>query len=470
VTQPPQVTAQIFVEDNSKRANQALVVAATAMLLVSFVGTATNIAVPVLEEDFPAVPLSTISWVVSGFNVTTVTFMLLGGRVADRLGRRLVFLGGMLLFALGALLSGLAPGIELIIAARVVQAIGAAMVLPSSLAAVLPLFPRERHATVVSTWSSMGILGAAAAPTVAAGLLEVSSWRALFLIATPIALLAFLGGQMVLDIDADAVKQAPLDIVGTVAGTTAVGGLVLVIVQGRVWGWTDSIILTVAAIAVVNAVLFVQSSLFHPEPLVDLGLLRIRSFSVVTFASALLATSTTASWFLYPLFMIEIWDYSILQVGLAMTPGPLALMVLTIFAGRFADRRGYRRMLVLGASLATVGTAWMALWLAPDTTYWFAFLPGTLGIGSGMALMLGPGNSAALRDVPESQLAAANALYNTARLFGGALGVAVVASVIGDAVGIGRLDAFRTGWWAMVAAMALAPVVLWVAYPRDARG
>lgn len=449
------------------RANQALVVAATAMLLVSFVGTATNIAVPVLEDEFASESLATISWVVSAFNVTMVTFMLLGGRLADRLGRRRVFLTGMMLFAVGAALSGLAPGIGWIIAARVVQAVGAALVLPSSLAAVLPLFDRQRHATVVSMWSSMGILGAAAAPTVAAAVLQVASWRAVFLIAAPIAALAFIGGLLVLEPDPGADDAAPLDVVGTIAGTTAVGGLVLVIVQGRVWGWSDPLILSVTALALVNAVLFTQSSMFHPEPLIDLDLFRIRSFTVVTVASALLATSTTASWFLYPLFMIEIWEYSIFQVGLAMTPGPLVLVFAAVSAGRFADRHGYRRMLVLGASLATFGTAWMASWLAPGTSYWVAFLPGTVSIGLGMALMLGPGNSAALRDVPEAQLGAGNAIYNTARIFGGALGVAVVAAIIGDAIGAGRLDAFRLGWWSMVAAMALAPVVLWFAYPRD---
>jgi MFS family permease len=288
------------------RANQALVVAATAMLLVSFVGTATNIAVPVLEDEFPNESLSTISWVISGFNVTQVTFMLIGGRLADRLGRKRVFLTGMVLFGVGAALSGAAPDIRLIIAARVIQALGAALVLPSSLAAVLPEFPIERHATVVSLWSSMGILGAAAAPTVAAGLLQVSSWRAVFFVAAPISALAFVAGQRVLTPVPGAPTAGRLDLVGTAAGTTAVGGLVLVIVQGRVWGWTDPVILAVGMLAAVNAVLFVTSSRSSAEPLVDFGLFGVQSFTVVTLASALLATSTTAAWFLYPLFMIDL--------------------------------------------------------------------------------------------------------------------------------------------------------------------
>jgi EmrB/QacA subfamily drug resistance transporter len=451
-----------------RRANQALVVAATAMLLASFVGTATNIAVPVLEADFPGVGLATISWVVSAFNVTQVTLMLLGGRLADRLGRRRVFLTGMGVFATGAVLSGLAPGIELVIAARVVQAIGVAMILPSSLAAVLPQFPLDRHATVVSLWSSMGIFGAAAAPTVAAGLLAASGWRAVFLVAAPVAVVSLFAGRAVLAVEVRAEDPPPLDLLGTVAGTVAVGGLALTVVQGRAWGWTDPAILAIALSAVAAAAVFVRQSLVHPEPLVDLGLFRIRSFTVVALAGALVATSTSATWFLYPLFLADIWGWTVLQTGLAMTIGPAALIAMAIPAGRFADRRGYRRLLITGALVPTAGTAWMAWQMGPGSSFLVAFLPGTVLIGAGMGLFVGPGNSAALRDVPPAQLGAANAAYNTLRFFGMALGVAVSAAIIGDAEGLDRMPAFRTVWWSMVGTMTLGPVLLWWSYPRDA--
>ena len=210
-----------------RRANQALVVAAGAMFVVSFVTTASNIAIPVLETAFPDASLSTVSWVVSAFNVTQVTFMLLGGRLADRWGRRRVFLAGMAVFCLGAALSAVAPVIGLVIASRVVQAIGVAMVLPSSLAAVLPLFPLERHASVVSLWSAMGILGSALAPTMAAGVLQLGSWRLVFATVIPFAALAWWGGRARLEDGVVPAEPAPLDLLGTLAGTLAVGGDVL---------------------------------------------------------------------------------------------------------------------------------------------------------------------------------------------------------------------------------------------------
>ena len=436
------------------------------MLLAAFVGTATNIAVPVLEEEFPDAGLATISWVVSGFNVAQVTFMLLGGRLADRLGRRKIFLRGLALFAVGAAFSGLAPTIELVILSRVAQAIGVSLMLPASLTAVLPEFPRERHGSVVSWWSAMGVFGAAVAPTVAAGILEVSGWRAVFLSAVPIALLALIAGRRILRPGLVADDPPPLDLVGVATGTLAVGGVVVAIVQGRIWGWTSLPILGLVATAVLASVVFVRSSRRHPEPLLDFGLWRLPRFSITTIAGAAVSMSTSATWFLYPLFMVEVWDYSILQVGLAMTPGPAVLVVLAPFAGSLADRIGYRTPMIIGATLATLGTGWLAWMLEPGGSYVTAFLPGTLSIGSGMALMLGPANAAALSDVPAAQLSSANAAYATARSASAALGVAISAAIIGDTAVGERLGAFRASWWTMVVLMAIGPLLLWWKYPR----
>lgn len=436
------------------------------MLLAAFVATATNIAIPVLEEDFPDAGLAQISWVVSGFNVAQVTFMLLGGRLADRIGRRTIFLRGLALFAVGAALSGVAPNVELVIAFRIGQAIGVALMLPASLAAVLPEFPPDRHGTVVSWWSAMGIFGAAVAPTVAAGILEVSGWRAVFLAAVPIAIAALIAGHLLLDEGPPLDRPPPLDLLGAITGTLAVGGLTVAIVQGRIWGWTDWRIEVIAATTVISAIVFVRSSAHHPEPLLDLGLAKIPTFAVTTSATSLIAVSTTATWFLYPLFMTEVWGYSILEVGLAMTPGPLTIVVLAPFAGRFADRHGFRSLLIIGAAMATLGTAWLAWRLDPGARYVTAFLPGTVGIGIGMAFLLGPANAAALRDVLPDHLGSANASYNTARMASAAIGVAVTAAIIGDTPVGERLDSFRTAWWTMTAVMAFGPLLLWWRYPR----
>jgi len=437
------------------------------MLLAAFVGTATNIAIPVLEDEFSDVGLTHISWVISAFLVTQVTFMLLGGRLADRIGRRRIFILGMAVFGVGAALSAVAPDINLVIAARVIQAMGVALMIPSSLAAVLPLYPKEQHGSVVTLWSSMGVLGAAMAPVVAAGLLEVSSWRFVFAIVVPIAVLGMVLASKVMADDTVVDKPPPLDLVGTVTGTLAIGGATFVIVQGRSWGWFDGRIVGVFIAAVIGGTIFIASSRRHDEPLLDFGLLQNKRFRVVTGASALLSTSTSATWFLYPLFLNGVWDYSNIQIGLAMTPGPLALVLFAPLAGRLVDRYGYRELLILGGSMASAGTLWMAWRLRPDEIFVRAFLPGTLAIGVGMAFMLGPANAAALRDIAEHQLGAANAAYNTARIACSAFGVAITTAIIGAADVGDRASEFSTGWWAMGLLMSVSPLWLWLSYPKD---
>ncbi len=459
-----------------RQARLALATATGAMLLISFVTTATNLAVPALEDHFAGRPLATVSWVVSAFNVAQVTLMLVGGRLADRRGRRGVFLTGLAVFAVGALASALSPTLELLIAARIVQAVGAALVLPTSLVAVLPSYPPERHASVVSLWASMGTVGSTVAPTISAGLLSLGGWRIVFAVAAPLALVAAAVGRASLPDGRSGASPSsggpadeapgPLDATGAVAGTLFVGGLAFALVQGRVWGYTSPVVVGAAASAVLAAAVFLARSLRHPEPLVDLRLLREPTFAVPAAASAVLAAAGAATWFLYPLFMSQEWGFSILQVGLGMSPGALVMVGVTLLAGRMADRHGYRRQLVLGSWLPVAGVAWMAVFLRPDTTYVTGFLPGTVLIGVGMGLVVGPMNSAALSVIPSASLGAANAAFNTLRFFGTALGVAVAAAVLGDTTGTDRTAAFRLALRLLTVVIAGAPLLLALAYPR----
>ena len=439
------------------------------MLLISFVSTATNISVPALEREFPDRLLTTISWVVTSFNVAQVTLMLIGGRLADRRGRRLVFVSGMLVFAIGAAASAAAPTLPVLLGARVMQAVGAAMVLPASLVAVLPSYPPERRATVVSLWASMGVAGATVAPTISAVLLSVGGWRLVFGVAAPIAIGAAVLGYRYLPESRAAERPGRLDTVGAVAGTVAVGCLSLVIVQGRVWGWGSAPIAALAGALVVAAVVFGVRSMRHAEPLVDLGLFRVRTFAAPTVASGVLAAAGAATWFLYPLFMRDVWDFSVLQIGLGMSPGAVVMVIVTIVAGRIADQRGYRRLIVAGSVLPALGVGWMALVMSAESGYALGFLPGTFMIGIGQGLVFGPLNAAALIGVTDDDLASANAAYNTVRFLGSALGVAGAAAVLGNTTGADRVDAFDFALWLLTAVTFVAPLVLAVAYPADRR-
>ncbi len=451
---------------SANRARLALVAATVAMLMISFVGTATNIAVPTLEATFEA-PLSSVSWVVTSYNVCMVTLMLLGGRLADRRGRKRIFLIGLGLFTIGAAGSAAASGLWVLVGARMVQAVGAALVLPASLVAILPTYPVERHASIVSLWSSMSVAGSAVGPSVSSFVLSAAGWRSVFALAIPLALGAmFLAYRNVPESLPDE-KPGPLDVLGAIAGTLAVGGFTIALVQGRVWGWASPPVIAAAATFIVAGFVFVRRSLHHPEPLVNLRVLGVRSFVVAALAALLLGVAAGGTWFLYPLFMRQVWGFSIVQTGLAMSPGAIIMVFVTLASEPVARRLGYRSALTLGASIAVFGVVWLAVFMKPDNPYWLAFVPATTLIGTGMGLSVGPLNAAGLRAVQPAMMGAANGAFNTLRTLGGTLGVAMAAAVLGAAKGAEQADAFTLAFVITAVCTAGAPMLIAVGY-RDA--
>ncbi|MGY9073121.1 MAG: MFS transporter [Acidimicrobiales bacterium] len=452
-----------------RRRRVALGAASVAMLLISFNATATNVAFPALQEDFSNYSLATLSWVISAFNITQTTMMLIGGRLADREGRRKVFLIGVTILTIGSLLTGLAPSVPLLVAARVLQATGAALVLPTSLAAVLPDFPVERHGFVVSVWAGVGVFGATAAPSFAAVIVELSGWRAVFLSVVPIAVLVFVVSRRSMSESRPETPPERLDVLGAVVGTAALGLVALGVVQGPRWGWNSLATLGVLSLGAILGPVFVMRCRSHPEPLLNLSLFQERTFTVSSLAASFLAVSTTATWFLYPQFMIRIWGYSTWDVGLAITPGPAVMVWVNLWAGRRADRAGYRTLMTVGASLACAGTLWLAIFARPGVGYLVGFLPATMLIGIGMGFSMGPMNSAALRDIGAASLGEANAAYNTLRSLGSALGVAFVVAVLGDSDRPDLAEAFRRAFFLAFLLMVIAPLLLRLAYPKDAK-
>jgi EmrB/QacA subfamily drug resistance transporter len=447
-------------------ARLALIAATVAMLMISFVTTATNIAVPSLEKSFNA-PLSSVSWVVTSYNVCHVTLMLVGGRLADRRGRKRVFLTGLAVFSVGAAASTAAPTLWLLVAARIVQAVGAAMVLPASLVAVLPTYPRERHASIVSLWSSMSVAGSAVGPTISSVVLASAGWRSVFALAIPFAVVAMVLAYRAIPESQPEIAPGPLDVIGAAAGTLAVGGFAIALVQGRVWGWSSTLVLTAAATAIVAGFVFVRRSLHHAEPLVDLRVLGVRSFVVTASTASIFGVASGATWFLYPLFMRQVWGYSILRTGIAMSPGATVMVFVTLASVPVATRMGYRRSLTTGATIALFGVVWLAVFLRPGSNYWTSFVPATLLIGIGMGLSVGQLNAAALRAVEPGMLGAANGAFNTLRSLGSALGVAMVAAVLGATRGSAREDAFALAFALVAALMAIAPVLLAFGYRNE---
>jgi EmrB/QacA subfamily drug resistance transporter len=451
------------------RAWKALAVSAAGSVLVSFNSTATNIAFDDLTRSFPAAGQSVVAWTSSGFFIGLAGFMLVGGRLADRQGRRRIFRIGMIGFIVSALLSAAAPSIWVLIGARVLQAMAGALVLPASLAMILPEFPKERHGTAVGVWAATSPIASAFAPTVAATMLEFASWRWLYFLTAPIATLALAAGWRLLRESKAESAPGRLDLVGVTQGTVAITVLVFAVSQGPAWGWTNPLVAACLVGAVVLFPLFVWQSHRHPSPLLNLKLFAERPVWTANLANFLIHVAGMSSWLMWPLYMSRVWGWDKFAIGIALTPGPIFSGITTSVAGRLSDRHGYTWLLRIGSAILVAGMTWEWFAIGPHANYWVALFPTIAAMGAGWAMVSPQLNGALLKHIPQDYWGEANASFNTVRNVAAALGIAVAVALVGEATGEGAAAAFEPLWLFYAAAMALMAAVVWLLVPVSAR-
>ncbi|MFT7601910.1 MAG: EmrB/QacA subfamily drug resistance transporter [Acidimicrobiales bacterium] len=447
------------------RAWKALAVSSAGAVLVSFNSTATNIAFDDLTRSFPEAGQNIVSWTSSGFFLGLAGFMLVGGRLADRTGRRRVFRIGMMGFVVSAVLSALAPTIWILIGARVLQAISGALVLPASLAMILPEFPKERHGTAVGVWAATSPIASAFAPTVAAVMLEFASWRWLYLITAPIAAITLLAGWRLLRESKADSAPGRLDLLGVTQGTLAISLLVFAVSQGPAWGWTDPIVVGSLAAAFVLMPLFVFQSRRHPAPLLNLTLFVEKPVWTANLANFLLHVAGMSSWLMWPLYMSRVWGWDNFTIGLALTPGPVFSGIATTVAGRLSDKYGYKSMLRIGSLILVLGMSWEWYSIGPDANYFTSLFPTIAAMGTGWAMVSPQLNGALLKHVHQNFWGEVNASFNTVRNVAAALGIAVAIALVGEATGVGAAPAFEPLWVFYVVMMALMALTIWFLFP-----
>ncbi|MGF1595719.1 MAG: MFS transporter [Acidimicrobiales bacterium] len=447
------------------RAWKALGISAAGAVLVSFNSTATNIAFDDLTRSFPDTTQSVVSWTSSGFFIGLAGFMLVGGRLADRTGRRRIFRLGMVGFIVSALLSAAAPNIWVLIAARVLQAVAGAFVLPASLAMILPEFPKERHGTAVGAWAATSPIASAIAPSVAAGMLEVASWRWLYFITAPIAAVTLLAGWRLLRESKADSEPGRLDLVGVTEATVAITLLVFAVSQGPVWGWAHPLVLGSLVASAVLLPLFVVRSRRHPTPLLNLTLFAERPVWTANLANFLIHLAGMSSWLMWPLYMSRVWGWDKFAIGLALTPGPIFSGITTSVAGRLSDRYGYTWMLRAGSLLLVIAFSWEWYAIGPEASYATSLLPVIAAMGTGWALVSPQLNGALLKHVHPNYWGEANASFNTVRNVAAALGIAVAIGLVGEATGVEAAVAFEPLWVYYVAVMVVMALVVWFLVP-----
>ncbi len=409
-----------------------LAVSSLGVFMAFVDATIVNIAFPNIAESFPESGISTLSWVLNAYNIVFAAFLVAAGRIADLLGRRRMFLFGLVVFTLASGLCAAAPSANALIGFRLIQALGAAFVVPASLGLVLQAFPADRRAHAVALLSAVGALAAGVGPSLGGLLVSISDWRLVFLVNLPVGIVAYYLSRRHLVESREPGRRRLPDLPGAMLFAVAVAALVLGVVKGEEWGWGSARILGSFAVALALGAVFIRRCIRHRSPIIDLGLLRIRTFSVANSMTIIAAAGFYGYTLINVLFLTQVWDYSVLKAGLAITPGPVVATAIAGPSSRLAERFGHRWILVAGGLTWGAGVVWFIERVGLQPDFSGEWLPGMIILGLGAGILFPNLSGAAVASAPGEAFATATGLNAVARQVGAALGVAAVVAILGS--------------------------------------
>jgi EmrB/QacA subfamily drug resistance transporter len=408
-------------------------VASIATFLVSLDTTMLFAAFDPLRDAFPSATAADLSWVLNAYTVVYATMLIPAGGLADTHGRKRVFLIGVALFLAASAGCGLATSVGWLIAARVLQAVGAALLTPASLAIVLAAFPQSKRAVVVSLWGAVGGLAAAVGPSAGSFVIDHLGWPWAFYINIPLGGLALWRGASLLQESETSGAPRRVDGVGMALLMLAVGAVTLAIVESEAPTSSRLELVALGATGLVAAGAFVAWARKAKAPLVDLALFHNRTYRYVNVATLAFGTAFSMMFLTFFFFMMNVWQFSLPQAGLAVTPGPLLVMPTAIVTGRLAARLGHRPFLVGGSLLYACSSLWFLLVPGTEPHYLSHWLPGLMMSGIAVGLVLPSLSAAAVSRLPVAHYAVGSAVNQATRQIGSVLGVAITVALLGHA-------------------------------------
>ncbi|HET6335435.1 MAG TPA: MFS transporter [Polyangiales bacterium] len=415
------------------RASAAVLgVCSIAVFLASLDATVLYVAFQDIRRSYPDVSPADLSWVLNGYTIAYAALLVPAGRLSDRYGRKRFFLAGVALFSLASLACGLAPNALTLIAARVIQAAGAAALLPASLALVLDAFPPERRASAVGIWGAVGGLAAAVGPSLGAVVVEKLGWEWVFFINLPFGAFAFYRGRSLLTESRTGTSTGVPDPIGILLLSSSMALLACAVVKGGDWGYAAPRTWTAALIGVVAMLGFVLRSRTAKDPAVDLRLFADTKFLYANAATFVFAIAFVVMFFGNVFFLTRQWHYSLQLAGLAITPGPMTVVPFAMLAGRIADKRGYRAVLMTGSALFAIAGVWFVVSVDHAPNFLGEWLPRSLLTGAAVGLVLPSLSGAAVASLPRADYALGSAISQATRQFGSVLGVAVAIAILGE--------------------------------------
>ncbi len=434
---------------------QVLLVVVAGVFMAGLDVFIVNIAFPQLELDFAGTSLGALSWVLNAYTIVFAAFLVVAGRWSDTFGRKRSFLLGVAIFTVSSAACAAAPSVGFLVAARAVQGLGAALLMPASLGLLLPEFPPERRHVAIGAWAAVGGIAAAAGPPLG-GLLVQVSWRWVFIVNVPVGLAALVAGWRVLREVRHPEPLAP-DFLGAGVLTVAVATLVVAIVKGGDWGWSSARVLGLLALSALLLAVLARRIVRHPAPIVEPALLKVRAFSLATVGSLLFFVAFAAMLLASVLFLTGLWHESTLTAGLMIAPGPALAAASAIPGARLGGRLGANRVGALGTVLFALGGVWWIARVGASPDYVGEFLPGMLIGGIGVGLVIPSLTAMVAATLPPERLATGIAVQVTGRQLGSALGFAILVAVLGTAQSVAD---FADAWRFMLASSLLAGVVL----------
>jgi EmrB/QacA subfamily drug resistance transporter len=416
---------------------------AFGLFMIMLDNTVVNVALPSIQRDLGA-DLSSLEWIVAGYALTFAALMLIGGKLADAYGRRLIFVVGIAIFTLASLACGLAGTEDQLIAARIVQGAGAALMNPATLSIIAATFPPRQRGAAIGIWAGVSALALAIGPLVGGLLTEHVGWEWIFFVNIPVGILGIAASLLLIDESKDE-THVRLDLPGLATSALGLFALTYGLIEANTYGWGSGRIVGSFVVAALALVGFVMLERRQRAPMLDLNLFRNGTYTGANVVVLLVALAMFGVFFFVSLYMQNILGYSAVQAGAAFLPLTILIILVAPIAGRTSDRIGSRWLMTAGMTLLAVQLVYFSQ-LGTDADFW-NLLPGMLIGGVGMSLTMTPSAAAATRAVPVEKAGVGSAVLNAFRQVGGSVGIALMGAIVAHEAGGRRtVEAFMDGF------------------------
>jgi EmrB/QacA subfamily drug resistance transporter len=409
-----------------------LAAVAFGLFMIMLDNTVVNVALPSMAHDLGA-DLSELEWIVTGYALTFASLMLTGGKLADLLGRRLIFVVGLVIFTGASLACGLAETEQFLIGARVVQGAGAALMNPATLSIIAATFPPRQRGMAIGIWAGVSALALAIGPLVGGLLTDHLDWSWIFFVNVPVGIVAIVASFVLIRESKDESAEQRLDLPGLLTSGIGLFALTYGLIEANTYGWESGRIVGAFIVAAVMLVAFVLLETHQRLPMLDLSLFRNRTFTGANIAVLLVALAMFGVFFFVSLYMQGILGYSAVQTGAAFLPLTVLIILIAPIAGKTSDRVGSRWLMTVGMVLVSAHLFYFSR-LDENAAYVDLFPAFVVG-GIGMALVMTPSAAAAVRALPVDKSGVGSAVLNAFRQVGGSMGIALMGAIMAHQIG-----------------------------------